>query len=123
MIKRSKKATSRHHMIKALDAAARQIVFERDGHRCVRCNSPDRDVQWAHILSRRHLCTRWNPDNALALCAGCHMFWHNEPALSVPWFIGLYRERWESITAILRVNPKVIVKFKYQELLAENKSS
>lgn len=97
-------------MIRELDAAARQEVFERDGAVCIRCHDRNRAVQWAHVLSRRHLCLRWNPDNAMSLCGGCHLFWHHEPALAVDWFIKNFSERWTSIRQILMVNPKVNVK-------------
>jgi hypothetical protein len=62
------------------------------------------------VLSRRHLCLRWDADNAMTLCAGCHLFWHHEPAMAVDWFIKNFGERWERIRRIHLLNPKVSVK-------------
>lgn len=101
---------ARHKMINDLDAIARAEVFARDDGRCIRCENPDRSVQWAHVLSRRHPCLRWEADNAMSLCAGCHLKWHHEPALSVEWYIDHFPERWRRIKAVLLLNPKVNVK-------------
>lgn len=107
---RSKRTRSLHRMKLDLDAIARKEVFERDGGKCIRCANSDRSVQWAHVLSRRHLCLRWDADNAMTLCAGCHLFWHHEPAMAVDWFIKNFGERWERIRLIHLLNPKVSVK-------------
>lgn len=103
------KTRARAKMIRELDAQARQEVFERDGNKCIHCSNSDRAVQWAHVLSRRHLCLRWAADNAMTLCAGCHLFWHHEPAMAVEWFIKNFAERWARIKAVLLANPKVDV--------------
>ena len=118
-MKRSKKAASKGRMIKALDDEARERVFARDGGVCIRCHDRSRAVQWAHVLSRRHPCLRWDSDNAMTLCAGCHMFWHHEPALAVDWFIKNHAERWQRIKAVLQVHPKVRLKDLYLELKAD----
>lgn len=113
-LKPSKKCASRRRMMLVLDDLARQEVFERDEHICVRCRNPERAVQWAHVLSRRHLCLRWNAENAMTLCAGCHLFWHHEPAMALDWYFKTYPERWERISRVLQVNPKVRVKDLYE---------
>ena len=102
MIKRSKKARTRARMVRELDAAARLEVFERDGSVCVRCRDGQRAIQWAHIFSRRHKNLRWEADNALTLCAGCHMFWHQYPLLAVEWFRKSWPERYERIMGIFK---------------------
>ena len=118
-LRRSKKAASKARMVRALDDDARQRVFARDGGICIRCNNGSRAVQWAHVLSRRHPCLRWDEDNAMTLCAGCHMFWHHEPALAVDWFIKNFGDRWKRIKAILQVNPKVRIKDLYDDLMSD----
>lgn len=45
---------------------------------CMNCGTTHR-LQCAHIVSRRYLSTRWNPRNAVALCAGCHVFYTHRP--------------------------------------------
>ena len=110
MIKKSKKARQRGRMVKELDAAARDEVFARDGFVCVRCKNPNRPVQWAHIFSRRHKNLRWEADNALSLCAGDHMWWHQYPLLSVEWFRKTWPDRYERILAIFNAGGKVTMK-------------
>lgn len=104
---RRDKTRSRAKMIRELDAVARQIVFERDGFECVRCRSVSH-LQWAHVFSRRHLCLRWESDNAMTLCVGCHLFWHHEPALAVDWYIKTFRDRYERIRAALQMGERKI---------------
>ena len=36
-------------------------------------------VQCAHVVSRRYRVTRWNPANALPLCAGHHVYYTHHP--------------------------------------------
>lgn len=74
---------------KMLDHLARRLVFKRDGYACVRCGKActqelhergDRTIyvgiQWCHVHTRRIRSLKWDPDNALTLCPGCHLWWH-----------------------------------------------
>lgn len=117
---RRNKTRTHRAIIKELDAIARrEVVEERDGNRCVRCGrtEPEVQIQWSHVHSRRHHCIRWDPDNSKALCSACHTWWTYNPGLAYDWFIKNFRERWERITRILQINPKVNVK----KLLADRR--
>jgi len=114
MIRSSKKARQRRSIVLKLDALARQRCFERDGHKCVRCGSPK--VQWAHVISRRHLITRWELDNALSLCYADHAYWHSYPSLSGPWFAKNWPARHEHITALYNAGGKVDLKALLEEM-------
>lgn len=47
---------------------------------CERCGVTDYPLlQCAHIISRRYLTTRWNRDNAMCLCRGCHLWGTHRP--------------------------------------------
>lgn len=59
---------------KMLDSTFSRMVKERDSWVCQRCGS-NRIVQCAHLFSRKHKSIRWNFDNAVTLCKGCHKFW------------------------------------------------
>lgn len=49
----------------------------RDG-RCQRCGKTE-NLQCSHFWSRQHSSTRYDPDNCVALCGGCHIFnWEKE---------------------------------------------
>ena len=74
------KPPTRKSLINKLDKLCSEIVRARGF--CQRCNkSKDHsDLQCAHIFHRRHFSLRWELDNLLCLCKGCHMFWaHLEP--------------------------------------------
>lgn len=116
MIRSSKRTQKRRRKILELDDLARERCFERDNHECVRCHVPGRTVQWAHIISRRHLCTRWELDNSLSLCAGCHLFWHEYPSLSGPWFVKNWPERNEHIQKLYAAGGKVELQAVYDQL-------
>lgn len=90
---------SRARMIRDLDALARQEVFERDGHKCIMCGS-ERNIQWAHVLSRRHLSLRWSGTNAMTLCAGCHLHWHHQPLAATDWFRKNRRAEYEALMGV-----------------------
>ena len=54
-----------------------KLVRERAGGCCETCRKyfPEgerRGLHCSHIFSRRHLATRWDPENAIAECFGCH---------------------------------------------------
>lgn len=48
-------------------------VKERDHFKCQWCGRKDK-LTSDHIFSRKKLNTRWNVDNGITLCAGCHIF-------------------------------------------------
>jgi len=53
----------------ACDRIFSQLVRIRGA--CQRCGSP-KNLQCAHVISRRYSATRCLPDNAWCLCATCH---------------------------------------------------
>jgi 5-methylcytosine-specific restriction endonuclease McrA len=83
----------------ALDKLARQVVFQRDGHKCARCGKSE-NIQWCHVNSRRYLSTRWMLENSLAMCAGCHLLWHHRPTEAAEWFAKTYPERIQHLTLV-----------------------
>ena len=69
------------------DTVFSKLVRERANQLCERCGRHSSEValQCSHIFSRRHVATRWHPDNAQCLCFGCHKWWHESPAQSGVW--------------------------------------
>ena len=104
---RRNKTRERNKMIKDLDADASVRVKERDGWLCVRCGIVRRLVQWAHVISRRFRCLRWEADNALSLCGGCHLWFDNNPLLSADWFRKNFPERYERIMTVYQLQPEI----------------
>ncbi len=61
-----------------LDKIVSQIVRARGF--CQHCRGKI-CLQTAHLFSRKYLNTRWDLDNVLCLCAGCHFWAHANPIL------------------------------------------
>jgi len=128
VIRSSKRTQRKRRMMRHLDAACRREVVEaRDWNTCQRCGriSGQFDagrsvvIQWAHVHTREYYITRWEPDNSLALCDACHVFFDNHKVLSYEWFRKKWPERWEHIQNVLRVSTKTSeawLRSKYEEL-------
>lgn len=78
MVRKASKKTMRNK----LDKLWSQIIRARG--ECQRCGKPT-NLQAAHINSRRHLAIRYDLDNGLCLCAGCHMWGHHSPTKFTFW--------------------------------------
>lgn len=57
----------------------------RDAGECVRCQRKDIKLEAAHIYSRRNLSTRYDLNNGLCLCTGCHFWAHQNPIDFAEW--------------------------------------
>lgn len=73
--------------VSLLDRLWAAIVKARDKYRCRRCgrHGEGRGIQAAHIFSRRRRGTRWDTDNGLTLCTGCHTWGHGNPLEFHAW--------------------------------------
>lgn len=78
LIKKIDPKAKRKRLIKDLDALCRIIVFKRDKV-CQKCGRSTGKLDWSHIYSRRYKQIRWNPENSMIFCAGCHIFFHQNP--------------------------------------------
>lgn len=66
---------------------------------CAKCRKAPAS-QAAHIFSRRHLSTRWDPRNGTGLCFYCHIIWgHREPVEFTLW---VKQEIGENLFEVLR---------------------
>lgn len=54
-------------------------AFIRSHGSCEWCGAINDTLQCAHIFTRSYNITRFDPLNALCLCAKCHFRWHKEP--------------------------------------------
>jgi hypothetical protein len=95
---------SRRGEIKQLDALARRLVMLRDRDTCQKCGRVE-VIQWAHIHTRGVHSMRWEPDNSLALCKGCHYQGHLHPTEFSAWFTGRFPERAARLT-LMRQTPR-----------------
>jgi len=81
----------------------------RNGGKCERCGSRgnnSRDIQWAHLKSRRYLSVRWSEDNCFCLCAKCHRWFTDNPDDFYKWIEKHHSEQYERLMTQFRaVNP------------------
>jgi hypothetical protein len=90
--------------VSVADRRFSEQIRERDGWTCQRCGAmyPKkwRGLHCAHMFTRRTRATRFDPDNALALCYGCHQFVdsHAEEKREL-WVQHIGDERFEALAA------------------------
>lgn len=94
-----------------LDKAFSLFVRTRDQH-CQVCGT-DRNLQCAHIVSRRYMGVRWDPANAVALCRGCHLKYTVRPLEWEAWVIAqggeeFYRKLKFRALAVTKVDYQIV---------------
>ena len=91
---------------------------------CVTCGKQGR-MECSHVYSRRHRTIRWDVENAMSQCNGCHRKWHESPLKSFTWFeykfgngrVELLREKMNNKQKVSKLEEKEIAKH-YKEQLA-----
>ena len=70
------------------DTVFSKLIRLRARFNCERCGRyfpKGHGLQCAHIFSRRHQSTRYDPDNACALCFTCHQYFGEHPTIFTAW--------------------------------------
>ena len=75
-----------------------QAIKERDGFKCLHCGK-DKYLNAHHIFSRNNYKVRWDMDNGVTLCSGCHTMSskfsaHKTPIEFIEWIKGKWGEEW-----------------------------
>ena len=88
----------------AKDRNFSMFIRARDFYTCQRCHSThppnSKGLHCAHMFTRRLQVTRFDPDNAVALCYGCHAYVDSHPSEKLAFFRGLLGdERFEALAA------------------------
>jgi hypothetical protein len=86
----------------AADARFSHQIRARDGWRCKRCHTEPKPggLHSAHHFTRRTGATRFDPDNALALCYGCHQYLDSHPyEKEAFWRAEIGDERFDALAA------------------------
>ena len=77
----------------SLDALFSLFIRRRDHWTCRRCRTvyapPTKALHCAHIFGRGKLSVRFDPENAVALCYGCHRLLDTHPCNKTDFFIRL----------------------------------
>lgn len=75
--------------IDVADKAFSLYIRTRDGWRCRRCGTaytpPTMALHCSHFQGRGKEATRFDPDNADALCYGCHQYFTSHPGEHYSW--------------------------------------
>lgn len=75
--------------IDVADKAFSQYIRTRDKWTCQRCQKryepPTMALHCSHFQGRGKEATRFHPDNADALCYGCHQYFTSHPAEHYAW--------------------------------------
>jgi len=83
----------------------RKRAMKRTGG-CERCLTPKTDykqLQCAHFHGRSKKSVRWDEDNAVGLCCGCHLYLDSHPLDKVEWFKSLLgEERFDLLNSRMR---------------------
>jgi len=106
---------TKKNWIKKLDKLFSE--YTRLVERCDKCGSKE-NLQCAHVISRRHYHTRWEPENGLCLCLKCHFYWvHKEPHEFVRWFDSKFgSDLYDRLKKKSNVIGKIDYELKYKEL-------
>lgn len=72
-------------------AAARAECVSRDLGQCQKCGGPGAEVH--HIIGRRRLRLRFEPDNLLLMCCACHDWYEAHKLTAHDWFRRHWPER------------------------------
>lgn len=96
-VKKKKKVTPAPKLRKKCIELAKKIAKTRDGYKCQRCGKT-KEAGWKIDGSHVHpvgLDGRLaaDPINIKALCAGCHMKWHEDPVTMGRWYIEMFPDR------------------------------
>ncbi len=91
----TRRTRRRQATVRDADRAFSLYVRTRDG-RCLGCGSRDR-LQCAHIQGRAYYGVRFDPENAVALCSGCHVRWTHDPEGWREWVEENFPGRWGEI--------------------------
>jgi 5-methylcytosine-specific restriction endonuclease McrA len=88
--------------LERLDQEFSLMVRTRANWKCARCGgdfSGNRDaLHCSHFHSRRHKATRFDPENATALCFSCHWYLDHHPNVHRIWKLTqIGEERYEAL--------------------------
>jgi hypothetical protein len=96
---------------KSLDKLWSAIVKKNAGYKCEVCGLDQHHCKLNshHIEGRRNLRLRWDLQNGVCLCSGCHTFRKESAHQSPEWFhFWLEENRWEDLQYIMCVRNEIV---------------
>jgi len=118
MTKIGQKKQTRTSRIKALDKMFSQYIRWRAGHKCEYCGKSPQRLDCHHgVTHRRYLNTRFEHDNAICVCVGCHWFLHDFPRINMEFFTKrIGSDRIEQLEILARSGQKADLDVAEQDL-------
>lgn len=112
------KQPNRSTLEKKLDKIVSEMVRERDNWTCQRCHTrytpKNNALHCSHYYSRRYRGTRWDMNNLIALCYGCHKMVEGDKQ---GWYTDYMRELLgDEVFEMLRIKAYAVTKFSVQDL-------
>lgn len=108
---------------KKLVERAKKIAIERDGGICQRCGKSKISgwqIHGSHVFPEgKYHGMSVNTENIKALCAQCHMWWHENPLASSEWFRGKFPVRYKKLKKLSLKTIIVDWKKEYEDLKNE----
>ena len=92
-----------------LDILFSQFIRRRTGGYCERCGKFNgwKRLQTSHFIGRAKRSVRWDEDNAVGLCFGCHQYFTSHPLEHTEWFKKRLGDRFDLLIARTRnTHPK-----------------
>jgi hypothetical protein len=113
-----------------LDKMFSEFIRRKSNGVCERCGQWKgwKELQCAHFHKRGELVTRWDEDNACALCGGCHRYIDSHPVEKVEFFQSRLKEKFDLLAARRRVGKVdlqaliIYYKVKIKEVESESRS-
>ena len=81
------KNTPRKIMIVKLDKLFSTYMRAKNEYRCEYCDNGGRTENHHGVVHRRYMNTRYNEENCVCLCSGCHRLFSDFPRINNDFFI------------------------------------
>lgn len=69
-----------------LDRLFSEYIRLRANNKCERCGAYSKRLQCSHYFGRARKSVRYDEENAVALCFGCHQYFTSYPLEHTEWF-------------------------------------
>ena len=91
--------------------------------RCLAKKENYKSLDCAHFDGRSRKSVRWDSDNAVGLCSGCHFYLDGHPLEKVDWFKHHLGEQFELLQSRMRITypkpDKALLTLYYKNLIKE----
>ena len=80
----------------------RAIAMSQGCERCLSYKADYKELQCSHFYGRSRRSVRWDEDNAVGLCFGCHQYLSSHPQEHVDFFKQRLEDRFDMLEGRMR---------------------